>query len=128
MESRFWHRRNVRLSVCPYPPSILGSNRPIFKILFLLERYDIIYLSFIIFVCPSVLPDGHGPPVCRLFPIEIALQLNFYSFKSVLSGRFSKFFFCLKGTASEINILYFFVCPSVRTNGHLSHIYPLKSH
>ena len=128
MESRYWHRGDFRLSVRPYPPSKIGSIHPILKILFLLERYNIRDLSFIIFVRLSVRPDGHGPPVCRLFPIEIALQLNFYSFKSVLSGRFSKFFFCLKGTASEINILYFFVCPSVRTNGHLSHIYPLKSH
>ena len=46
------------MSVCLYPPSKTSSNRPIFKIIFLLERYDIRYLYFVLFVCPSVRTDG----------------------------------------------------------------------
>ena len=49
---------SVRLSVCPsvrpYPPFDSGSYRPIFKILFLFERYDMRYLTVIIFVRLSV--------------------------------------------------------------------------
>ena len=59
------------MSVRPYPPSKISSNRRIFKILFLLEgmtttfkilffllaRYGIRYLSFVLFVCPCIRMD-----------------------------------------------------------------------
>ena len=45
---------SVRPSVCPYPPFHSGSYRPIFKIIFLFERYDMRDLTFILFVRLSV--------------------------------------------------------------------------
>ena len=47
--------------------------------------------------CPSVCLSVHTPPP-----------------KRVLTGRFSKFFFCWKGMTSDTYFLYFLFCPSVR--------------
>jgi len=90
-------RPSVNLSVPLF--SKTSSNRPIFKILFLLKRYDIRLLSFVLLVCLSVRPSVrpyHPSP------------------KRVLTVRFLKFFFCWKGMTSDFYLLYFLsVCPSV---------------
>ena len=105
MENRYWHRRDVRASVClsvRTPPSKTSSNRSILKIIFLLERYDIRDLSFVLFVCPCVRMDRHNRPVTN----------------SVLTVRFSKFFFCLKGmTPDTDNLCTVSVCLYGRTEG-----------
>ena len=85
-------------SVCPYPPSKTSSNRPIFKILFLLERYDIKYLSFVLFV----------------LSVRTSLLQNEFQ-----PSNFQNSFFCWQGMTSDTYILYFClsirpsVCPSV---------------
>ena len=88
---------SVRPSVCPYPPSKTSSNRPIFKILFLLERYDIRYLSFVLFVLsvrPSVPPfsktSSNRPIFKILFLLERYLTRYLYLINCFrLSVRFS---------------------------------------
>ena len=72
------------------------SNSPIFKIIFLLARYDIRYLSFVHFVCPSVCPYPPPPSkTCSNHPI------------------FKIPFFCWQGLTSVTYILYF--CLSIRS-------------
>ena len=125
MESRFWHRRNVHPSVCPYPFKIFFfwkgmtsdtifvlfvclsvrfymrmdrqtkssvfvescSSSPIFKILFLLERYDTRFLYLIHFVRLSVRTDRR---------MERQTKSARYKFRSN-RPIFKILFFCLKG-------------------------------
>ena len=92
-----------RPSVRPYPPFHSGSYRPIFKILFLFERYDMRDLTFILFVRLSVRLYGRLSirPLCTSYILR--------SYCPIL-----KILFCLKGITSGTFLLYFlFVCPFV---------------
>ena len=96
---------SVRLSVCPsirpYPPLILSSYRPIFKILFLFERYDMRDLTFkFLSVRLSVLPFPYSPFNFRSVP-----PFNFRSNRQI-----SKILYLFE--RYDIISLYFLsVCP-----------------
>ena len=85
------------LSVCPsVSPSKTSFNRPILKILFLLERYDIRDLSFIIFVCPSVRPYGWTDKIGSLSYSVLTVKILFCL--KVYDTRYLCFILCVRLT------------------------------
>ena len=82
------------------------SYHPIFKILFLFEKYDIKDLTFIIFVRLSIRLS-----VRSVLPFQFPFRTTFSN--SVLTVRFPKFFFLFERYITSDTFLYT-LCPSVK--------------
>ena len=97
-------------SVCPsIPPFILRSCRPIFKIIFLFERYDIRDLTFILFVRLSVcLP-------VRPFRTPLSISVPYPPFNFRSNRQISKILFLFERYNIRDISFILSVRPSVRT-------------
>ena len=98
------------MSIRPYPTFHSGSYRPIFKFLFLFERYGMRDLTFILFVSLSV------RPFIRPF---VHPSVTYIFHFSLLQSDFQNSFFVWKVWHERRNCYNFcphvrlFICPSV---------------